>query len=82
MSPEEREQQETIHQALDGCLPLDDGEVLAGWVIVYETVNASEPGYGGHVYGPSSMTTWRALGLVEWARRFCLRPDDDEDDDS
>jgi len=82
VSPEEREEQEAIHEVLAGCLPLEEGDVLAGWVVVYETVTTSERGTSGHVYGPSSMTTWRALGLIEWARRFCLGPDNDEDDDT
>ena len=79
MSPEEQAEQEAIHQALVGSLPLEEGEVLSGWIVVYETVGLTERGNSGHVYGPLSMTTWRALGLIEWARRFCLYPDNDDE---
>lgn len=80
MTEDEKHEQEAIHHALASTLPLDDGELLAGWIVIYETVSADDDrGKSGHVYGPLSMTTWRALGLIEWARRFCLRPDEDDD---
>lgn len=60
---------------------LDDGEILSGWHLAFEKVHAGERPSAGSFYGPESMTTWRAIGLVEWANRFCLSCGDDEDDE-
>ena len=68
-------EQETLHQAISNALPLKEDEVLTGWILVWETVRADEQEQCGHYYGPATMTTWRALGLLEWARRFTLHPD-------
>ena len=75
-------QQEKLHSLLQNNLPFtDEGSVLNGWIIIYETVR---PEYGklikecGHIYGPATMKTWNALGLIEWARRFSLGPDDEK----
>lgn len=72
MKAEEARDQEKIHTALQELLPLDDGEMLAGWIVIYETANAEDEPNAGHVYGPAAMTTWRAMGLVEWARSRTL----------
>ena len=80
---EEQEQQEALHQALADLIPeLGEGDVLTGWVVIFEHQTMKDRPSCGHVYGPSGMTTWRALGLCEWARTVTLRPDmgDDEDE--
>lgn len=75
----ENERQERIHEALQRTLPDLDDQVLAGWVVVFETVDAlgGRPACG-HVYGPAGMTTWRARGLCDWALEMTVRPDEEE----
>jgi hypothetical protein len=86
MDDAERAVQQRLHEAIEQTLrdsdELDDGEVLTGWIVIHETaaLTSDATAGAGHFYGPAEMTTWRALGLVEWARRFGLKPDDDEDD--
>ena len=90
MDEKEMKQQQKLHEAIEETLredgDLKEGHVLSGWVICYESISLDpeEPGFAGSFYGPREMTTWRALGLVEWVRRFSLRPgaDLDEDDDT
>lgn len=76
---------EEVHAALAEVIPLDDGEILTGWIIVYETVSSQEVPNAGHLYGPATMTTWGAMGLIEWARSRTLPEaldlSDDEDGD-
>lgn len=75
----EEDEQRRLHEAIENALSSMgdlDGLVLTGWVVVFET--AGEDAHAGHFYGPREMTTWRALGLLEWARRFNLLPDEDE----
>jgi hypothetical protein len=72
--------QQRLHEAIEAALAatgdLEDGSVLASWIVVWESATLGErQAVAGHLYGPSGMTTWRALGLVEWARRFGLMPD-------
>lgn len=81
MSESEARDQEKIHGALQELLELEDGEMLAGWIVVYETVSADDEPKAGHVYGPAGMTTWRAMGLVEWARRRTLPESVELEDD-
>lgn len=77
----EREYQGRIHEALARELDLEDGQLLTGWVVVFETTSvSSSAATAGHFYGPEGMTTWRSLGLLEWSRRFCLIPDESGDD--
>lgn len=87
-SDEEIIAQQKLHEAITETLTergdLPEGQLLAGWVLCYETVSMSEKAaVAGHIYGPREMTVWRALGLVEWASRYSLGPgeSDDEDDD-
>jgi hypothetical protein len=81
----DREQQAHIHEVVDAALRetgiVSDEQLLTGWVLAYETVMADGQPTAGHLHGPAGRTTWNALGLLEWIRRFTLRPDDDEDDD-
>jgi hypothetical protein len=81
VSVSEERDQEQIHTALGELLPLEDGEMLAGWIVIYETVGADDRPQAGHVYGPAAMTTWRAMGLVEWARARTLPESTDLEDD-
>ena len=75
--------QTEIHEALEPLLDLGEGEILTGWVVVYEYVSADGAGSAGHVYGPEGMTSWRALGLLEWAKQFTInRGDDDGEEES
>lgn len=81
MNESEQRDQEKIHSALVDVLNLDDGEMLAGWIVVFETVTADDVQNAGHVYGPAAMTTWRAMGLVEWARSRTLPESADLEED-
>ena len=84
MNDDKRKQQEALHLAIEECLGDDiEGRLLTGWIVIFETTSMSDQDDNtcGHLYGPTGMRTWRALGLVEWVRRFCLRPDDDGDED-
>jgi hypothetical protein len=76
-------QQQAIHDELTALFARDDDDepqVLTGWVIAYESQRADGTAIAGHTYGPAGMTTWRALGLIEWARQNTLRPDDENGD--
>lgn len=86
MNQEEREAQQALHDAIERVLEEDgtlDDALLAGWIVVYETASLSEKtnASAGHFYGPVEMTTWRAMGLVEWARMTLRAAVPDEDDD-
>lgn len=76
MDPEEEAQQQKMHDLVSEIADMPEGVVLAGWIVIYEFVSLKDdhPGYCGHIYGPRELTTWRALGLIEWIRRFCLGP--------
>jgi hypothetical protein len=79
MDSGEAERQQALHEAIAEALGDDlDGLVLAGWVVCFETAALTDDAtaHAGTFYGPREMTTWRALGLVEWARRFSLEPGD------
>src|SRR3990167_1118662 len=81
MDAEEQAQQEALHAALAQLIPdLGEGDVLTGWLVVFEHQTAGDIPSCGHIYGPSGMTTWRAMGLCEWARTVTLRPDDEEEE--
>lgn len=83
MTEDEKKAQQELHEAVEGCLRKsgrgDDG-ILTGWVLVFEQHGIDGNEQAGHFYGPSEMTTWRALGLIEWTRRFCLVPGTEEND--
>ena len=74
-------EQRRMHAALEDALGLGEDEVLTGWVVLYETANVDGRGSAGHCYGPEGMSTWRALGLCEWASRYTLGPDDPDEGD-
>ena len=81
MNAEEEANQQRLHEAIETALhdaeELDEGEVLTGWIVIHETATLSSgKSASGHFYGPREMTTWRALGLIEWARRHTLAPDE------
>lgn len=81
--PEEEVQQQKLHTAIEETLrandDLEEDQVLTGWIVVFEATSlGNSSSSAGHFYGPREMTTWKALGLVEWARRFNLGPDDDD----
>jgi len=81
-APEEQTQQEAIHTELAELIPdLGEGDVLTGWIVVYEYQSADDRPTCGHIYGPSGMTTWRAMGLCEWARTVTLRPENEEEEE-
>ena len=67
MSDESKEQ-ERIHTVLEENIDLEPGQILTGWVVLYEAMGLDNERVAGHIYRPSSMTTWGALGLIEWAR--------------
>jgi len=58
----------TLEAALKDLCLIEDTEIIAGWVICFETVRSEGPKAAGHVYGPPGMAPWRALGLMEWAK--------------
>ncbi len=69
-----------IQLALQRAGDLSENEILTGWIVCWEgTILNDSDRKAGQMYGPSEMTTWRALGLIEWARRFCLGPSEEED---
>jgi hypothetical protein len=67
-----RDEQEEIHESLAETLPLEEGHVLTGWLIAFETRGPDGKADAGHYYGPAAMTTWGVLGLLEWVRRVSL----------
>jgi hypothetical protein len=73
-------EQEHAHHLIADVVDLRDGHVLTGWVLLYETAGPDGTGSAGHLYGPEGMIDWRALGLIEWARRFTVARKDDEDE--
>lgn len=77
----EQTRQQALHEAIEASLDSDAG-LLIGWIVIFETAPLSPEDRAscGHFYGPHEMTTWRALGLVEWARRATLEPDPPEED--
>ena len=85
MNEREAQIQQELHEVIERAVhdpdagDAEDELILSGWVIVYETTSLTAEGkpMAGHIYGPQEMTTWRALGLVEWARRFALVPDEE-----
>jgi hypothetical protein len=82
VSDEESARQQRLHDAIEEALADDlDGLVLTGWIVCFETAALGEDvtAHAGTFYGPREMTTWRALGLVEWARRFSLEPGSDDE---
>lgn len=77
MNDDERDAQQSLHEAIAQAVAghHDDDDLLVGWIVVYETTALSGgAASAGHFYGPHEMTTWRALGLIEWARRWSLEP--------
>lgn len=72
MSDSEKKEQEKIHTALQTLLNLEEGEILTGWILSYEYMGLDDKRFAGHIYGPKGMTTWGALGLVEWSGRVSL----------
>lgn len=65
-------EQDNVHAAIESTLELEDGEILTGWVVCYETTTMEGESNAGHLYGPQSMTSWRALGLLEWVRMLTI----------
>lgn len=83
MDDREKEIQERLHSAISEVLQEldeDDG-LVTGWVLCFERLSPDDNAAAGHLYGPQGFTTWRALGLLEWVRRFCLHPDEVDGDD-
>jgi len=82
MDEKEAYLQQQLHEAIETALSDDlENLVLTGWVVCFETTSLTDEAraHAGTFYGPREMTTWRALGLVEWARRFSLEPGTDEE---
>lgn len=78
MDDTEREEQERIHEALTEVLPIDGA--LTGWIVLWEGLpDGGGAAQAGHYYGPAGMTTWRAIGLCEWATRYGLLPDEEDE---
>ncbi len=79
---EQGEAQAHIHDAITEAMRatdlLDEDQVLTGWCLCFETQSIDSPAAAGHLYGPDALTTWRAIGLIEWAKRYLVSSDDDE----
>ena len=77
--PEEREEQEHIHEALAKALPLEDDAFLTEWVVVFATtpVGGGEEQIASY-YGPATQTTWRTVGLLEYAKLHLVVPDEED----
>jgi hypothetical protein len=76
---EEAAEQQRFHEAVETLLSQRgdlDGLVLTGWVLCFETAGLTDEAtaHAGHIYGPRELTTWRALGLLEWCSRFSIEP--------
>ena len=72
MSEEDREQ-EQVHAALVEALTVvPENAVVTGWIVVFEYATSDGKLCCGHAYGPTGMTTWRSLGLLEWAGRVTI----------
>lgn len=71
--------QKAIKSVLDECDDENIYKLLTSWIVIYELKSLSDesPDAVGHFYGPKGTTSWDALGLIEWSRRFCLVPDAD-----
>ena len=82
MDESEKREQEEIHAVLQEALKLPEGEILTGWIISYETIKTGDVRAAGHVYGPSGMTAWTALGLIEWTRQVTLPESTQIEDDN
>ncbi len=79
LNPEESAHQQRVHDALVDTLEIEGH--LTGWIICYEALPADGgSAFAGHFYGPGGMTTWRAIGLTEWAKLYGLTPDDEDDE--
>ena len=69
------EEQEAVHEALARVLAetelLPEGSLLTGWCLSFERRSADEQPVAGALYGPPSLATWNAIGLLEWGR-ICL----------
>jgi hypothetical protein len=75
------EQQEAVQHDLSHALTtnelLPDGAVLTGWCIAYE-YRTGETVAAGAMRGPSTITAWNAIGLLEWAR-MCINEGVEDD---
>lgn len=62
--------QEIIHghivSALHEVNTVEPGDVITGWVVCYEVMDAAGDMSAARVYGPAGMTTWRAHGLCDY----------------
>ena len=76
MTTEDEGVQERLQAALQAELDLEEGAVV-GWVIAYETLAEGGDAFCGHLYGPPGMTSWRALGLLDWAAQHTIKPGDE-----
>ncbi len=74
--------QETIHAVLTDALRttgiLPDDALLTGWTIAFEH-RQSDDISAGECHGPATLTSWNAIGLLEWAR-LCINERIQDDD--
>lgn len=79
--PDEDRQRHETHDAVTEQLRahglVDEDAIVAGWVLAYETVGASGTKTSGYIQGPHDMSSWRAVGLLEWVKNFMLNDTDD-----
>lgn len=85
MDESEKKEQEKIHTVLQEIVQesedFEEGQILTGWIIVYEVMGMDNERFAGHIFGPSSMTTWSAMGLIEWAKTVSLPKSLNEEDE-
>jgi hypothetical protein len=75
----DEEAQERLQAAIQTEIDEEEGTVV-GWIVVYETVAENGNEYCGHLYGPAGMTSWRSLGLLNWATHHTIKPEPEDDD--
>ena len=70
--PDDARLQKRAHDVITDLLRdielLDEGNVLSGFVICFETVNVGGGSSVGWVRAPDDMSSWRAAGLLGWIK--------------
>lgn len=81
MGEDIQREQDEIHTALKEVLHLQEGEILTGWVVCFETMGLDGVRSAGHLYGPEGQTPWGATGLIEWAKTRSIPEGSETDED-
>ena len=62
---------EMLHERIQEAIFAEEEEpgILTGWVISFEIVDGNGKPFAGYFTGPST-PPWKALGLLDWAKRL------------